>query len=156
MLHPSLSPHCALFLFIALLTVWYIYLLIVLLYQLQCKLQNKDGLFCVLLETQHLEQYLVHCCCGCCIASVVSHSVRPPRRQPTRLRRPWDSPSKNTGVGCHFLLQCMKVKRESEVAQSGPTLSDPVDRSPPGSSAHGMFQAGVLERGATASSDQAH
>ena len=57
----------------------------------------------------------------CCIASVVSNSVQPHRRQPTRLRHPWDSPGKNTGVGCHFLLQCMKVKSESEVAQSCPT-----------------------------------
>ena len=55
----------------------------------------------------------------------LSDSVRPHRRQPTRLHRPWDSPGKNTGVGCHFLLQCMKVKSESEVAQSCPTLSDP-------------------------------
>ena len=55
------------------------------------------------------------CCCCCCVASVVSDSVRPHRRQPTRLPRPWDSPGKNTGVGCHFLLQCMKVKGESEV-----------------------------------------
>ena len=61
----------------------------------------------------------------CCVASVVSNSVRPHRRQPTRLPRPWDSPGKNTGVGCHFLLQCMKVKRESEVAQSCPTLATP-------------------------------
>ena len=53
-------------------------------------------------------------------------------RQPTRLPRPWDSPGKNTGVGCHFLLQCMKVKSESEVAQLCPTLSDPMDYSPPG------------------------
>ena len=53
--------------------------------------------------------------------SVVSDSVRPHRRQPTRIRRPWDSPGKNTGVGCHFLLQCMKVKSESEVTQSCPT-----------------------------------
>ena len=53
------------------------------------------------------------CCCCCChVASVTSDSVRPHRRQPTRLRRPWDSPGKNTGVGCHFLLQCMKVKRK--------------------------------------------
>ena len=57
-----------------------------------------------------------------------------PRRQPTRLPRPWDSPGKDTGVGCHFLLQCMKVKCESEVAESGLTLSDPMDCSPPGSS----------------------
>ena len=58
------------------------------------------------------------CCCCCKVSSVVSHSVWPHRRQPTRLPRPWDSPGKNTGVGCHFLLQCMKVKSESEVAQS--------------------------------------
>ena len=75
----------------------------------------------------------------------MSDSVRPHRRQPTRLPRPWDSPGKNTGVGCHFLLQCMKVKRESEVAQWCLTLSDPTDHSPSGSSAHGIFQARVLE-----------
>ena len=64
--------------------------------------------------------------------------------------RPWDSLGKNTGVGCHFLLQCTKVKSESEVAQSCPTLSDPMDCSPPGSSIHGIFQARVLEWGAIA------
>ena len=80
----------------------------------------------------------------------MSDSVRPHRRQPTRLPRPWDSPGKNTGVGCHFLLQCMKVKIESEVAQSCPTPSDPMDCSPPGSSVHGIFPARVLEWGATA------
>ena len=69
----------------------------------------------------------------------------PQRQQPTRLPRPWDSPGKSTRVGCHFLLQCMKVKSESEVAQSGPTLSNPMDCSPPGSSAHGVFQARALE-----------
>ena len=74
--------------------------------------------------------------------------MRPHRRQPTRLLHPWDSPGKNTGVGCHFLLQCRKVKSESEVAQSYPTLSDPVDYSLPGSSIHGIFQARVLEWGA--------
>ena len=74
----------------------------------------------------------------------------PHRRQPTRLPCPWDSPGKNTGVGCHFLLQCMKVKSESEVAQSCPTLSDPMDGSLPGSSIHGIFQARVLEWGAMA------
>ena len=58
---------------------------------------------------------------------------------------PWDSPGKNTGVGCHFLLQCMKMKSESEVAQSCPTLQDPMDCTLPGSSAHGIFQARVLE-----------
>ena len=72
------------------------------------------------------------------------------RRQPTRLPRPWDSPGKNTGVGCHFLLQCMKVKSQSEVAQSCPTLSNPMDCSLPGSSVHGIFQARVLEWGAIA------
>ena len=73
--------------------------------------------------------------------SVVSESVRPHRQQPTKLPRPWDSPGKNTGVGCHFLLQCMKVKSESEVAQSCLTLSEPMDCSVPGSSVHGIFQA---------------
>ena len=80
----------------------------------------------------------------------MSISVRPHRRQPTRLPRPWDSPGKNTGVGCHFLLQCMKVKSESEVAQSYPTLSDLMDCSLPGSSIHGIFQARVLKWGAIA------
>ena len=67
------------------------------------------------------------------------------RQQPTRLPHPWDSPGKNTGVGCHFLLQCMKVKIENEVAQSCPTLSDSMDCSLPGSSDLGIFQARVLE-----------
>ena len=98
--------------------------------------------------------FMLHCCC-CYVASVVSDSVRPHRQQPTRLRRPWDSPGKNTGVGCHF-LQCMKVKSESEVAQSCPTLSDPMDCSPPGSSTHGIFQARVREWGAIAFSVMLH
>ena len=76
------------------------------------------------------------------------------RRQPTRLHCPWDSPGKNTEVGCHFLLQCMKVKSESEVAQSCLTLSDPMDCSLPGSSVHGIFQARVLEWGAIALSQK--
>ena len=80
----------------------------------------------------------------------MSDSVRPHRWQPNRLPRPWDSPGKNTGVGFHFLLQCMKAKSESEVAQSCPTLSDPMDCSLPGSSIHGIFQARVLEWGAIA------
>ena len=75
----------------------------------------------------------------------MSDSVWPHRRQPTRLPHPWDSPGKNTGVGCHFLFQCMKVKSEREVAQSCPTLRDPMDRSLPGSSVHGIFQARVQE-----------
>ena len=75
----------------------------------------------------------------------MSNSVRPQRWLPTRLPRPWDSPGKNTGMGCHFLLRCMKVKSESEVAQSCLTLSDPMDCSLPGSSVHGIFQARVPE-----------
>ena len=80
----------------------------------------------------------------------MSDSVRPHIWQPTRLPHPWDSPGNNTGVGCHCLLQCMKVKSESEATQSCPTLSDPVDCSLPGSSVHGIFQARVLEWGAIA------
>ena len=80
----------------------------------------------------------------------MSDSVRPHRRQPTRLPCPWDSPGKNTGVGCHFLLQCMKVKSEREVAHSCLTPSDPMDYSLPGSSIHGIFQARALEWGAIA------
>ena len=76
-------------------------------------------------------------------ASVVSDSVRPHRWQPTRLLHPWDSPGKNTGVGCHFLLQCREVQSESEVAQSCLTRSDTMDCSLPGSSVHGVFQARV-------------
>ena len=80
--------------------------------------------------------------------------MRPHRQQPTRLLCPWDSPGKNTGVGCHFLLQCMKVKSKSEVTQSCPTLSDPMDCSLLGSSVHGIFQARVLEWVAIAFSDK--
>ena len=80
----------------------------------------------------------------------MSNSVQPHGLQPTRLLHPWDSPGKNTGVGCHFLPQCMKVESESEVAQSCLTLCDPMDCSLPGSSIHGIFQATVLEWGAIA------
>ena len=83
----------------------------------------------------------------------MSNSVRPHGQQPTKLPRPWDSPGKNTGVGCHFLLQCMKVKSESEVAQSWTTLSEPMDCNPPGSSVPRIFQARVLEWGAIAFSE---
>jgi len=94
-------------------------------------------------ESEMLSNHLILChpllllpsiflsCCRCQVISVVSDSVRPHRQQPTRLPRPWDSPGKNTGVGCHFLLQCMKVKSESEVAQSCLTPSDPMDCSLP-------------------------
>ena len=78
----------------------------------------------------------------------MSDSVWPHRRQPTRLPRPWDSPGKNTGVGCHFFLRDVKVKSESEVTQPCPTLFDPMDCSLPGSSIHGIFQARLLEWGA--------
>ena len=86
--------------------------------------------------------------CFSCVRLCGAH-----RRQPTRLLCPWDSPGKNTGVGCHFLLQCMKVKSESEVSQSFPTLQDPIDCSLPGSSIHGICQARVLEWGAIAFSN---
>ena len=85
----------------------------------------------------------------------MSNSVQPHRWQPTRLHCPWDSLGENAGVGCHFLLQCMKVKSESEVTELCPTLSDPMDFSLPGSSIHGIFQAGVLEWGAIAFSTAA-
>ena len=90
--------------------------------------------------TRGLEQ----CCCS------LSNPVQLHRQQPTRLLCPWDSPGKNTGVGCHFLLQCMRVKSESEVAQSCPTVRDPMDCSLPGCSVHGIFQARALEWGAIA------
>ena len=83
----------------------------------------------------------------------MSDSMQPYRQQPTRLPCLWDSPGKNTGVGCHFLLQCVKMKSESEVAQLCQTPSDPMDCSPPGSSIHGIFQARVLEWGAIAFSN---
>ena len=88
------------------------------------------------------------CCCCCYITSVMSNSVRPYRRQPTWLCCPWDSPGKNTGVDCHFLLQCMKVKSDSEVTQSCLTLHNLMECSlPVGSSVHGIFQTRVLEWG---------
>ena len=87
----------------------------------------------------------LHCCCCCQVAPVASDSVRSHRRQPTRLPRPWNSPGKNTRVDCHFLLQSMKVKSESEVAQLCLTLRNPTDCSPPGSPVHGILQARTLE-----------
>ena len=85
-----------------------------------------------------------------CVSHVVFDSVRPHRQQLARLFCSWDSPGKNTGVGCHFLLQCMKVKSESEVVQSRLTPRNPMDCSPPGSSVHGISQTRVLEWGAIA------
>ena len=101
--------------------------------------------FCFLFTFSGYLSYFHVCCCCCSVASVVSNSVQPHRSQPPRLPGPWDSPGKNIGVGCHFLLQCMKVKIESEVAQLCTTPSDPIDCSLPGSSVHGIFQARVLE-----------
>ena len=89
-------------------------------------------------------------------ATAAAKSLQSCPTLPTRLPRPWDSPGKNTGVGCHFLLQCIKVKSENEVTQSCLTPSDPMDCSPPGSSAHGICQARVLEWGAIAFSAQHH
>ena len=85
----------------------------------------------------------------------MSDSVQPHRRQPTRHPHPWDSPGKNTGVGCRFFLQCMKVKSESEVTQLYLNLRDRMDCSPPGSSVRGIFLARVLEWGAIAFSSNA-
>ena len=133
----------------------------------ELRARNKPTHLWTISHQQRKKEYImekIHClqqvmlgkldCCCCCVASVVSNSVRPHRQQPTRLPCPWDSPGKNTGVGCHFLLQCMKVKSESEVAQSCLTLSDPMDCSLPGSSIHGIFQARVLEWGAIAFSQK--
>ena len=102
----------------------------------------KDG-NTVYLDIAKLDSCSATFCCQ--VTLVVSDSVRPHRRQPTRLPDPWDSPGKNTGVGCHFLLQCVKVKSESDVAQSCQTLGDPMDCSLPGSSIHAVFQARVQE-----------
>ena len=92
-------------------------------------------------QTQFSFVFLLRVTATIFAAAAVSDSVWPHRWQPTRLPCPWDSPGKNTGAGCHFLLQCMKVKTESEVAQSCPTLRNPMDCSLPGFSVHGIFQA---------------
>ena len=103
--------------------------------------QCRDGFL-----NQHKENCFIAAAAAAAAKSLhVSDSVRPHRRQPTRLCRPWDFSGKNTGEGCHCLLQCMKVKSESEVAQLCPSLHDPMDCSPPSSSVHGIFQARVLE-----------
>ena len=148
-------------------SLWYLYLPEALLCDVQWvraswSCSKTSGLLSLCsCESALLSQQVTHppdsmpCCCCCCrqVTSVGSDFVQPHRQQPTRLPRPWDSPGKNTGVGCHFLLQCMQEKSESEVAQSCPTLCDPMDCSLPGSSAHGIFQARVLEWGAIAFSD---
>ena len=97
------------------------------------------------------------CCCCCCVASVMSDPVRPHRRQPTRLPRPQDSPGKNTGVGCHFLLHIQPSAGKQKVkVKSFPTLRDPMDCSLPGSSIHEILQARVLEWVAIAFSKKCH
>ena len=88
-----------------------------------------------------------------CHPEMFSAAAAAAAKSPPRLCPPWDSPGKNTGVSCHFLLQCTKVKSESEVAQSCLTLRDPMDCCLPGSSVRGIFQARVLEWGAIAFSD---
>ena len=90
-------------------------------------------------DTSSLLLLLLNCvsCVQLCATPQTAAHQAPPH--------PWDSPGKNTGVVCHFLLQCIKVKSESEVSQSCPTLSDPMDCSLPSSSVHGIFQAWVLE-----------
>ena len=79
-----------------------------------------------------------------------------PKMAAQQAPRPWDSPGKNTGVSCHFFLQCVKVKSENEVSQSCPTLSDPMDCSLPGSPVPGILQARTLEWGAIAFSVQSY
>ena len=86
-----------------------------------------------------------HFSCAVLSCSMLSDYLRAHGLKSTGLLGPWDTPGKNTGVGCRFLLQCMKVKKESEVTQSCPTVSNPVDCSLPDSSVHGIFQARVLE-----------
>ena len=102
-----------------------------------------DSLFCSIVLS-------FFCSAAAAAAAAKSLQSCPTLCEPTRLPHPWDSPGKNTGVGCHFLLQCMKVKSESEVTQLCPTLSNPMDCSPPGSSVRRIFQARVLEWGAIA------
>ena len=92
--------------------------------------------------------FLNSCCC--LVAKLCLTLMQPHELWPVRLLCPWGFPGKSTGVDCHFLLQCMKVKSESEVALSCQTLSDPMDCSLPGSSVHGVSQARVLEWGAIA------
>ena len=95
-----------------------------LIFSLSCSKAKDHIWFIFATSVPSTISYTCCCCCCCCqVASVVSDSVQPHRRQPTKLPRPWDSPSNNTGVGCHFLLQCMKVKSESEVVQLCLTLS---------------------------------
>ena len=119
-----------------------------------------DGIAKELDMTQKLNNSNMYICeiwtikkAGVLSCSVVFDFLQTHELQPTRLLCPWDFPGKNTGVGCHFLLQCMKVKSESEVTQLCPTLSDPMDCSLRGSSVHGIFQAKVLEWVAIAFSD---
>ena len=112
--------------------------------QQNAKKTNKLDFVLKQMNDYILIKFSTTCCCRQ-VAPVVSDSERPHRPQPTRLCPPWDSPGTNTRVGCHCLLQCMKVKCEREVAQSCLTLWDPMDCSLPGSSVDGIFQARLLE-----------
>ena len=140
---PQGSPQASSWLLASTLRMW--------IHSWKSPLSLRPKVFYSLSFTLHSSHFF-WCCCCCQVASVVSDSVRPHRRQPTRLPCPWDSPGKNTGVGCHFLLQCTKVKSEREVAQLCPTPSDAMDCSLPGPSIHGILQARVLEWGAIVSS----
>ena len=116
---------------------------------------NYNKIWGIIENNRHIFIHLPYQMCNTAAATAAKSlqlcpTLCDPRRHHTRLPRPWDSPGKNTGVGCHFLLQCMKVKSEREVAQSCPTPSNPMDCSLPGSSVHGIFQARVLEWGAIA------
>ena len=111
---------------------------------------SSQFMYCWSLAWRILSIILLACAAAAAKLLQSCPTLRPQRWKPTRLFRPWDSPGKNTGVGCHFLLHCMKVKSERNVAQLCPTLRDPMDCSPPGSSIHGNFQARVLEWGAIA------
>ena len=102
------------------------------------------------MELRNIMAQIIYCMLLLLLLLLLSHFSHvqlcvTPQTVATTLPRPWDSPGKNTGVGCHFLLQCMKVKSENEVAQSRQTLSDPTACSLPGSSIHAIFQARVLE-----------
>ena len=127
--------------FVWVLTIWYSLRLVLWLSRVleSVLLLQKLWAWFLVRNKDSTSGLLWDCCCCCQVTSVVSDTVWPHRRQPTRFPHPWDSPGKSTGVGCHFLLQWRKVKSESEVAQLCPTLCDPMDCSLPGSSIHRIF-----------------
>ena len=156
--HRSHILHLGLFTLLFICPVWLLRVLLV----WSCAPLTYPYLFLIYLSSIYLSTFFKHFItfwhCKMLLLLLLSRFSRvwlcaTLRQQPTRFPHPWDSPGKNTGVGCDFLLQCMKVKSESEVAQSCLTLSDFMDCSLPGSSVHGIFQARVLEWGAIAFSD---